>query len=66
MMPVQFDLFQTEEEAELSCIRKSIEAVKVSSDKVRRGTYARLNEISKDCIELKLRLEIIEQYICKG
>jgi len=64
MIELQFDLFRSAEETELDTLRKTIEDIKKSSDKVRKGTYARLNEVAKECQELKSRLEIIEKHIC--
>ncbi len=66
MNAIQLDFFKTEEECELDSLRKSIESIRVSSDKVRRGTYARLNIVSKECAELKADLEIIKMHLCKG
>lgn len=66
MYAIQLDFFQTKEEAEIAEIRRLLEQVRQSSDKVRRGTYARLNELAKENLDLKLRLEILERNICKG
>jgi len=66
MNAIQLDFFKTEEECELDSLRKSIEEIRISSDKVRRGTYARLNVVSKECAELKADLEIIKMHLCKG
>ncbi len=66
MVQIQLDMFKTAEECELDALRKCIEETKHSADKVRRGTYARLNELGKECIDLKARLELIERNICKG
>jgi hypothetical protein len=62
----QLDLFKTEQECELDSMRKTIEEVRISSDKVRRGMYARLGELTKECYELRERLEIMERNICHG
>lgn len=64
MLSIQLDFFKTQEECEIDSLRKTVLEVKVSSDKVRRGTYARINEMSKECSDLKARLEILERYIC--
>ncbi len=66
MNPIQLDFFKTDHECEMDYLRQSVESYKISSDKVRRGTYARLNEVTKQNNELKDRLEIIERYICTG
>jgi hypothetical protein len=65
-MSLQLDFFLTEEECELHALKKSIEEVRKSGDKVRKGTYARLNELNKECVELKSRMDILERYICRG
>ncbi len=61
---IQLEFFRTKEECEISALRLTIEAVKSSSDKVRRGTYARLNEVSKENELLKTRLDVLERHIC--
>lgn len=66
MSLVQLDFFKSTEECEIEALRNDVKSVKISSDKVRRGMYARLNEIAKENVELKYRLEIIERNICKG
>ena len=66
MAIVQLDFFKNAEESELEALRKEIEAVSSSSTKVRKGTYARLNELNKICLDLQNRLEIIERNICRG
>lgn len=63
---IQLDFFKTDEELIIEDIQNRVEAIKISSDKVRRGTYARLNEQGKKVLELEERLCIIEKYICKG
>jgi hypothetical protein len=66
MSVVQLEFFKSVEECELDHLRETIETVKQSSDKVRRGMYAKLNEIAKENVDLKARLEIIERNICRG
>lgn len=66
MVPIQLDLFRSKEECEIITLRNVIEEVRKSADKVRRGTYARLNELNKECVDLRNRLEIIERNICRG
>lgn len=63
---VQLDFFKTPEECERDYIRHSLEQVKKTTEKVRRGTYAKLNELERDSIDLRARLEIIERNICRG
>ena len=63
---IQLDIFKTQEECEIEMLRKTVEEVRISSDEVRRGTYARLGELTKECYDLKERLAIIERNICHG
>lgn len=56
---IQLEMFRSQEEIELETLRKTL-------DKVRKGTYARLNELAKENVDLKDRLEILEKNICKG
>jgi hypothetical protein len=63
---IQFDLFKTREESEVDGLRFEVEKIRASSDKVRKGTYANINELRKDYLDLRSRLEIIERHICKG
>jgi hypothetical protein len=62
---IQFDLFEPiPDETEL--LRLDLEAVALSADKVRKGTYAEINRVKKRILELESRMEIIERNICKG
>lgn len=67
---VQLDFFGNDEEIKiknkLSSLDKSFQDTKDSSDRVRRGIFARCNEVQKLCKELESRLSIIESNICKG
>jgi len=56
---IQYDFFKDP----LEC---QIEATSSSLEKVRKGTYAKINELKKECNELKTRLEILERYICQS
>jgi hypothetical protein len=66
MNSLQLDFFKSEEECEFDTLRIFVNQIKNSTDKVRKGTYARINSVEKDCVDLKTRLEIIERHICKG
>jgi hypothetical protein len=61
----QLDFFKSEEESEIEALRKEIGAVKNSSDKVRRGLFARNGELTKIVNDLQQRLAIIERNICQ-
>jgi uncharacterized protein Yka (UPF0111/DUF47 family) len=62
---VQFDLFEPIPEP-IELLRLDLEAVALSADKVRKGTYAEINRLKKRVLELESRLDIIEKNICKG
>ncbi len=61
---IQLDLFQEYSEDEE--LRREVKKLHESSEKVRRGIFARHNELSKLYLELNYRLEIIERNICQG
>ncbi len=62
---IQLDLFRSDEESEIIELRKEIVAIRDSSTKVRKGTYARIGELTKEVRDLKERLAIIERHICR-
>lgn len=62
---IQLDIFQPQP-TELDFTKAELAAVRKTLDKVRRGTYASINELKKENCDLKSRLEIIERNICKG
>ena len=61
----QLDLLKTDETCFQEKMVFDLEKVRKSSDSVRKGTYARLNEQKKEIDDLKNRLEILERFICK-
>ena len=65
-LAIQYDIFKSQEECEREALEESIEKIRQSNDKVRRGTYASINEVKKECYDLKMRLEIMERHICQG
>jgi hypothetical protein len=62
---IQYDLFKPIPN-EMEVCHIEVEAVRTSLNKVRRGTYASINELKKENYELKCRLEILERNICYG
>jgi hypothetical protein len=64
-MSIQLDFFFTPQESEMNELRKSQTALKMSLDKIRKGTYAEINSLKKVCVELSARQEIIERNICQ-
>ena len=65
MQIYQLDFFKNEEESEIEALRAEIKAVKTSSDKVRKGTYARIGELTKLTNDLQDRLRILERNVCQ-
>lgn len=66
MIQVQFDLFKEDKESEFEELEKVILEVKKSSDKVRRGMFAKHGELVKMFLDIDERLKVIEKNICKG
>jgi hypothetical protein len=66
MVLVQLNLFEKEETSDVEQLRELMDELKLSSDKVRKGVYAKLNELTKECRDLRVRLELLERHICKG
>ncbi len=60
---LQLDFF---EDTEITHIKQEIEKVKQSSDRVRKGMYAKHGALEKKFQELDDRLGIIERNICKN
>lgn len=66
-MPIPLQLYLLpEDNTELAMLRREIEEVDLSCNKVRKALFARHNELAKMYLELHQRLEIIESNICKG
>jgi len=65
MMQLQLDMFRTDEEEELIQLRKYVEEVKLSNDKVRKKLFADRGNDRKLLFEVEERLKIIEKFICK-
>ncbi len=61
MSALQLDFFQSEEESELSMLRKEVSSCKSSLDKVRRSLFAKTGEHSLILLEMDSRLNIIEK-----
>ena len=62
---IQFDLFKPKPTNE-EMLKADIEAVRESSDKVRKALFGRNGALQKRMLELETRLEILERNICKG
>lgn len=64
-MPYQLN-FLEEEKTDLDLIKEEMQEVRKSSDKVRKGIYAKHTELARKYIELHDRMQIIEKNICTG
>lgn len=64
MIQVQFDLFKTPEECRMDALECEIVDTKKSCDKVRKGLFARNNELKKRIDELEERFAILEKNLC--
>lgn len=60
----QLDFFETKEQSLIKEIRQHFELVKESSNNVRKGIFARHNEILKKINDVSNRLELLEKHIC--
>ncbi len=60
----QLDLF--DEETEICLLRKEVQELKTSLDKVRKGIFAKHGDLAKMYMNVDQRMEIIERNICKG
>lgn len=64
-MAYQLSLFDCKEESELECIKNAIKEARESSEKVRRGIFARHSDLTRKYLELNDRLQIIERSLCQ-
>lgn len=70
VVPFQYDMFETSQERlyrirleQSECATKT---TKASLDKVRKKTFARIDELNRQVEELSIRLERMERYICRN
>lgn len=63
---VQLDFFKTEEECRIDQLSDSFEKLRLSTEKVRRGMFARHGELSKQINDVDARLALLEKYICQS
>ena len=63
MVTLQLDFFEKDE---ITLLRMDVEANKRSTEKVRKGTYSRINQLEKQLQDVNERLAVIEAQICKG
>ena len=60
---IQFDLFK---DPEICRLEAEIAEAKASTDRVRKGMYARLNKLEKLCNEISEENEFLKRQICRG
>lgn len=61
----QLDLFKEPAESKLSAVEEFIQELKESHHRVRKGTYAKINEQGAEIKTILERLDILERFICK-
>lgn len=66
MIAVQLDFFKTEEQCEIAALRMEVERQKESLNKQRKKLFAENGRLTKEIIDLRERLEILERGICQG
>jgi predicted nuclease with TOPRIM domain len=70
VVPFQYDMFETAQERlhrlRLEQSELTVKTTKASLDKVRKKTFARIDELNRQVEDLSIRLEIIERNICRG
>lgn len=62
-MLIQLDFLQN---SETDMLKRELKDVHDMADKVRKGLFARHNELAKLFIDLDERLTYIERFICKN
>lgn len=65
-MIVQQDFWKTSKESELEAMKEELERVRKSNDKVRRGMFARHNELAKQYLEMREEFENWKRSVCRG
>lgn len=61
----QLDLFENKLQNEERAILERVTLFRESLDKVRKGTYARLNEQGKKIDDVSERLSLLERNLCR-
>ncbi len=65
-MTAEFQLdFFLDEDPNISALRQEVANVRESANKVRKGIFARHNELAKLYLDAHERLEILERNICQ-
>ena len=61
---LQFDFWHSINETEVERLIRMTEEIKLSTNKVRKGTYAEIGSLKKEVAELKATVEILVRHIC--
>jgi hypothetical protein len=64
MSIIQLDFFENND-CEIVKLKQEFAAIKESTNKVRRGLFARHGELSKLYLELNDRLSVLERNLCR-
>ncbi len=62
----QLDFWRGEEDCKFDALKARFEKVEASTEKVRKGMFARLGEQGKRLVDLENRMVILERNICRG
>ena len=62
----QLDFWRGDEECKFDALQARIDKVEGSTEKVRKGMFARLGEQGKRLLDLESRMLILERNICRG
>jgi len=60
---IQLDFFDSED---TELLKKEIQKLKESNDRVRRSLFAKHGELAKNYLELLHRMDVLERNICRG
>lgn len=62
----QLDLFKTPEECRMEALEKEVDRLRISLDRQRKSQFAKIGEQTKEILELRERLDVIERGLCKN
>lgn len=60
--PVQLDLFEKMDD--LTLLKKEVEEIRIRGDNVRRGLFARHNDLAKLFIEQQEQIDYLKKIMC--
>lgn len=62
----QLEFFKSDQESHFKALEELVQNFKESNDRVRKGCFARINELARENRDLRERLDILERNICLG